>query len=45
MEGVNFQCKQLDEIREGGGGDEGKDMSCILGILKGINLSSTIFLS
>ena len=45
MEGVNFQFKQLAKIREGGGGDEGKDMSCILGILKGTVLSSAIFLS
>lgn len=35
MEGVNFQPEQFDEIRERGGGDKGKDMSCVLGILKG----------
>lgn len=39
MEGVNFQPEQFDEIREGGGRDKGKDMSCIL-----VNLEGTVLL-
>lgn len=37
VEGVNFQPEQLGEIREGGGGDQGKEMSCIL-----VNLEGTV---
>lgn len=40
MEGVSFQPEQFDEIREGGGGDKGKDMSCIL-----VNLEGTVLFS